>query len=238
MIDRFDGENSFLSNFFEHNPGVTVEHLFQATKADNKSDHGYVMGADTPGEAKRRGRRVSLRKDWESIKADIMLKFLRDKFSTAELREKLLATGDQELVEGNFWHDNYWGDCRCRRCVDEPGYNKLGQLLEQVRSELRESTSLSHDFCNHTITAECTWGDGPDVLVEGHNVPTFNLSPVENGGSIHGRVRDWQIDLTADEAENLGRHLIMSAARDRELNQICEDHDNVVQEMELSKSCN
>jgi len=232
MIDRFDGDYSFLSNFYFHSDGETVEHLFQAAKAITDEDREYVLSAASPGVAKKRGRAISLRPDWESVKADVMLALLRKKFAIPELKEKLLGTGDQELVEGNMWHDNYFGDCACHRCKEKIGYNKLGQLLMQIRDELRSELKekISHDLCNRTITAECTWGDGPDVLVEGHNFPTFNLSPVENSGSIHGRVRDWQVDLTADEADRLGADLIMAAARVRELNQICEDHDSVVQE--------
>ena len=56
---------------------------------------------------------------------------LRQKFGDAWLRAKLLATGDAELIEGNYWHDTFWGMCNGK------GENHLGRLLMEVRSELR-----------------------------------------------------------------------------------------------------
>jgi len=57
---------------------------------------------------------------------------LRLKFTKHEsLKEKLLATGDEELVEGNDWNDRVWGK------VDGVGENHLGRLLMKIRAELR-----------------------------------------------------------------------------------------------------
>ena len=143
MIDCFDGEFAFLSNF---HPSMitdgkewmlTVEHYFQAAKAEDKDDYIKIAAAFTPGEAKRLGRHIKLRSGWEEIKDQVMLDALRKKFAIPKLCEKLLATGDEELVEGNTWHDNYWGNCTCNRCKDIEGKNKLGKLLMQVREEIR-----------------------------------------------------------------------------------------------------
>ena len=61
------------------------------------------------------------------------------KFTMNEsLKERLLATGDEELVEGNEWHDNYWGNCTCDNCKDIPGRNQLGKTLMKVRADIRE----------------------------------------------------------------------------------------------------
>ena len=68
-----------------------------------------------------------------------MLIGLRKKFANPELRDLLLATGDEELVEGNYWHDNEWGNCTCPRCKNIPGKNKLGKLLMQVREEIKNN---------------------------------------------------------------------------------------------------
>ena len=81
------------------------------------------------------GKTVVLRKDWEPQKVNVMLDLLRRKFRQPDLRKMLLDTGDQKLVEGNGWHDNFWGKCICAKCPK--GKNVLGQLLMQVRSELR-----------------------------------------------------------------------------------------------------
>jgi ribA/ribD-fused uncharacterized protein len=142
MIRKFDGDKAFLSNFylstiaFEGDVYPTVEHAFQAAKTSDVGERASVRDAGAPGQAKRRGRKVTLRADWEEVKNDIMLGILRIKFRDPGLRALLLATGDAELVEGNWWHDRYWGQCDCARCKGQ-GRNILGNLLMQVRSELR-----------------------------------------------------------------------------------------------------
>ena len=142
MIDCFDGEYAFLSNFYEHPiqyNGIvypTNEHFFQAMKSLKEDERKMIAAAETPGKAKRLGRAITLRSDWETVKYDIMLMGLRLKFRNKELREKLRKTEDEYLVEGNYWHDNIWGDCSCERCCATPGRNMLGQLLMQVRNEI------------------------------------------------------------------------------------------------------
>ena len=140
MIDRFDGEYAFLSNYsaspFKDECGdffPTMEHYFQANKADNQNDYLHIAYAPTPGEAKRLGRKIQLRPDWEEIKDKVMLTGLRKKFTDPELRSLLLATGDEELIEGNYWGDTYWGVC------NGIGQNKLGKLLMQVREEIKNN---------------------------------------------------------------------------------------------------
>jgi ribA/ribD-fused uncharacterized protein len=84
-----------------------------------------------PGEAKRAGRKLVLRPYWETIKVDVMHDIVSDKFTrNPELRELLLAN-DEELVEGNNWHDTFWGIC------GGIGENHLGKILMLVRHEIR-----------------------------------------------------------------------------------------------------
>jgi ribA/ribD-fused uncharacterized protein len=138
-INSFEGDNAFLSNFYPSSIKVdditypTVEHAFQASKLD--PDNLWVKTAishlDTPGKAKRFGRKVTLRSNWEQIKNSIMLNLLRLKFSNSALKFLLLETGDEELIEGNYWNDTYWGVC------NGEGQNHLGKLLMQVREELK-----------------------------------------------------------------------------------------------------
>lgn len=137
-IDRFQGEYRWLSNFHEAEvmyDGImfpTNEHAFQATKANNFSERLWVLQSRTPGVAKRRGRKVNMRPDWEQVKIDIMYEINRDKFSRhPELREKLLATGRAELIEGNDWGDTFWGVC------DGKGKNNLGRILMNIRLSYR-----------------------------------------------------------------------------------------------------
>lgn len=143
MIKNFEGEYAFLSNFYfspmiiDNVVYTTNEHYFQAMKSLNPKERQAIVLAPTPGKAKHLGRKVSLRKDWEDIKEEVMLTGLRHKFSNPELRKKLLATGNEELIEGTTWHDNYWGICDCEACGRQ-GKNRLGKLLMQVREELAD----------------------------------------------------------------------------------------------------
>ena len=143
MIKNFEGEYAFLSNFYfspmiiDNVVYTTNEHYFQAMKSLNPKERQAIVLAPTPGKAKYLGRKVSLRKDWEDIKEEVMLTGLRHKFSNPELRKKLLATGNEELIEGTTWHDNYWGICDCETCGGQ-GKNRLGKLLMQVREELAD----------------------------------------------------------------------------------------------------
>lgn len=136
IIDSFTGKYYFLSNFFHHEiiyNGFTCptnEHGFHLAKTFNPQEQVKIADAPTPGDAKRLGRRVPLRPDWEQVKDSIMLELLRIKFTDPGLQQKLLATGNAMLIEGNTWGDIYWGVCRGR------GMNKLGKLLMQLRHEL------------------------------------------------------------------------------------------------------
>jgi ribA/ribD-fused uncharacterized protein len=149
-IDRFDGTKyEFLSNFhpspvvtrgrsgnLERIGCATVEHGFQACKALDPVQRRTIAAAPTPGEAKRRGRRATLRPDWDEIRDDIMRSLLAQKFRLGEpLGQRLMATDDAELIEGNTWGDRYWG------VVDGVGENRLGQLLMERRAELRAALS-------------------------------------------------------------------------------------------------
>lgn len=142
MICEFEGKYAFLSNFFPSSilyEGIvypTNEHFFQAMKTLNQEERKKIAAADTPGKAKRLGRHVQLRADWEQIKVDVMRTGLMLKFTDAELAQKLIDTGDEELIEGNWWHDNTWGSCFCNDCIHKPGRNLLGMLLMELRKEL------------------------------------------------------------------------------------------------------
>jgi ribA/ribD-fused uncharacterized protein len=145
-IRRFqydDGTHSPLSNFYvspfelDDYAWQTVEHYFQATKSSNPVGYHQVREAATPGEAKRLGRRVTLRADWEQVKLDVMRGALAAKFAKdSELAEWLLSTGDALLVEGNTWSDIFWGVC------NGVGSNWLGGLLMMRRAELRSEEKM------------------------------------------------------------------------------------------------
>ena len=132
MIDSFTGKYKFLSNFYMID-GWSVEHYYQANKATSDEGYNFVMAASTASEAKKRGRSLEIRSDWEKIKVGIMLECLITKFKYKELEKKLLDTGNEVLVEGNYWHDNFWGNCTCNKCKNIKGLNKLGKLLMFIR---------------------------------------------------------------------------------------------------------
>ncbi len=137
-ISKFQGEHRFLSNF--HPVEVTMdgqlylstEHAYQAAKTTNLATRTMIARTFNPGKAKRLGRLAALRPDWEEVKLEVMLDLLRKKFAHPKLRTKLLATGTEQLVEGNTWGDTFWGVC------DGMGDNHLGRLLMQVRDEIKE----------------------------------------------------------------------------------------------------
>jgi ribA/ribD-fused uncharacterized protein len=101
-----------------------------------------IAAAPTPGAAKRMGRHVPLRPDWESVKEDVMFLGLCLKFADEQLADWLLETGDEELVEGTTWHDNEWGNCSCPKCANIEGKNKLGKLLMRVRDMIKEERGI------------------------------------------------------------------------------------------------
>lgn len=137
IISSFSGEYAFLSNFFispiTHGrlKYMTVEHAFQASKTKDRVLRKRVAQISTPGKAKRYGRKLPLREDWEQVKIGVMRSLLRKKFRIPALRRLLLETGDAVLIEGNHWHDTFWGVCQGQ------GENHLGKLLMEVRDEIR-----------------------------------------------------------------------------------------------------
>ena len=139
MIEEFQGEYRWLSNFWMcpiKYAGVTwpsVEHAFQGMKSIDPTDRRNILNCRTPGEAKKLGKTVRLRADWEDIKVFCMTELLREKFSIPDLKERLLETGNEYLQEGNYYNDTFWGvDLRTGK-----GKNNLGKILMKVRDEMQ-----------------------------------------------------------------------------------------------------
>ena len=145
MIVEFRGECAFLSNFYNQPicvpgleiPAPTAEHAFQALKTRNREQQRWVLDSPMPAIAKRRGRSVTMRPDWNTARVDAMRDILEAKFADPKLAAKLTAIGDAQLVEGNYWHDQFWGSCLCPKHANTPGRNMLGELLMQIRAELK-----------------------------------------------------------------------------------------------------
>jgi ribA/ribD-fused uncharacterized protein len=143
-IVSFSNYHYFLSNFaptpveFDGRMYPTVEHAYQAAKSEDPQVRRVFEVLPSPRLAKQRGRAVRLRRDWDTVKVGIMRTLLERKFAPdSEMASKLLRTGSAELVEGNYWHDNFWGACDCMKCLRTPKQNVLGTLLMEVRDTLR-----------------------------------------------------------------------------------------------------
>lgn len=139
MINRFDGRYFFLSNFYQCKvvyDGIeysSAEAAFQAAKTTDY-DTRCIFAKLNPSQAKRLGRTIQLRPDWEDIKFNVMKDVVIRKFTqNPDLKQKLLDTGNAKLIEGNSWHDYIWGmNFSCTI-----GENNLGKILMEVRDELK-----------------------------------------------------------------------------------------------------
>ena len=148
MIDEFRGRYYFLSNLYPctiEYQGIkypTVEHFYVAMKVNDQqlingiyytpNDFREMISTiKIPEEVKKIGGKVKLRKNWSTKKLEIMNWVIREKFKDEKLAEMLLSTGDEKLVESNYWKDFYWGVCNGK------GENHLGKILMEVREELK-----------------------------------------------------------------------------------------------------
>ena len=137
-INSFRGEYAWLSNFYPVTityQGITYassEHMYQAWKrpAESRAAVATIQkpktaakGLNPPG--------------WHTgTKQEVMWEALKLKFQNPDLRAKLLATKGMELIENNRWHDNYWGNCTCYKCITIHGENMLGKMLMKLRDTL------------------------------------------------------------------------------------------------------
>jgi ribA/ribD-fused uncharacterized protein len=137
-VIRFNSDSSRWSWMSNFHPGPyeidglwwpTVEHYYQAQKTLDENDRGIIRNMSYPWQAKRYGKLVKLREDWDTVKVDVMEKSLRIKFAVGTVLEsRLLDTDGHVLVHLSPW-DSFWGS---------PGFNKLGKLLMQIRGDLRD----------------------------------------------------------------------------------------------------
>lgn len=136
MINDFRKQYFFLSNFYERPftyDGITYQNSEAAFQAQKTTDLQLrkEFANMKPDEAKKKGRRVPLREDWETVKMQAMYDVCLAKFSqNPDLAGRLIATGTETLEEGNDWGDTTWGT------VNGVGENRLGKVLMRIRSEL------------------------------------------------------------------------------------------------------
>lgn len=136
-IKGFFGRYRWLSNFWEVPVTYcgriypTAENAYQAAKVEDLTEElAKKFTSMTPGGAKRLGKRVKLKANWDKIKFAVMREILVSKFCGDDtLRRQLIATGDAYLEETNSWGDKCWGVYR------GVGDNNLGKLLMEIRAE-------------------------------------------------------------------------------------------------------
>lgn len=146
-ISEFRGKYRFLSSYYPKPviyEGVRYpsrEHAFHAAKTSDPDLRLQIAACGSPAEAKRLGQRVPLREDWTAVRVGVMTELIAAQVADdAFLADRLLDTGNATLREGNTWHDQIWGDCRCGRpACAAPGENRLGRAWMQVRDQLRQS---------------------------------------------------------------------------------------------------
>jgi len=140
MIKEFKEEYRWLSNFYPVNIEYgnlifpSVEHFYVAMKSQDDlfrlsiaSLSGYEANI-----AKKLGKTITLRADWDDIKLEVMEYALRQKFNVEKFKTLLLETKDEIIQEGNMWNDKFWGVC----LKTNEGENNLGKLIMKIREEL------------------------------------------------------------------------------------------------------
>ena len=139
MIKEFQKEYRWLSNFWFCRVQLdgewynSVEHAYVAAKTLDLEERKSIQKIENPGVAKRLGRKLTIRPDWDRVKLSIMESLVRQKFKTPYIRKELLATGDEILQEGNLWNDTFWGvDLHTGK-----GENHIGKILMKIREELK-----------------------------------------------------------------------------------------------------
>ena len=134
---------------FEDREFATAEHAYQAGKPRRDVVREWILSAPTPRLVAMAAHGLytwDIEPNWSKIKFDRMRDVLRAKFTQHDdLRELLLSTGDAQLVEvGRVANgvNRVWGE------VNGKGRNMLGELLMELRTELRavpdEQNSAGH----------------------------------------------------------------------------------------------
>lgn len=164
IISPFRGEYAVFSNFSKYPITLwdtnfpTTEHAYQWRKTIDPLDQNSVLFKEqigtskatglpvlftiptTASEAKAAGKNVALRPEWnEEFSIITMTEITIAKvIQHPYVKQKLQDTGESLIVEGNTWHDNFWGDCTCGlkdECKAE-GRNNLGKVWMKVRTML------------------------------------------------------------------------------------------------------
>lgn len=190
-INEFRGKYFFLSNFYQ--APITYQNLvfenneaaFQAAKCPDRMNEFCGLN---PSEAKRLGRHVELRSDWEEIKDEVMYQVCKAKFMQHdELRQRLIDTGNAELIEGNTWGDKTWGVC------DGVGENRLGKILMRIRTEINNACNVCIDIPNGAARIINT--------LEQHGFEAYVVGGCVRDSMLGITPKDWDICTSARPKE-------------------------------------
>lgn|GEM_PF-1370420 len=208
-IDQFKGKYRFLSNKFEVPVLMydlkygSADAAFHAGKHWRKEDQEKIAGC-APGRAAQQSKKLDIRSDWRQVKDAVMLEVVRQKFlQNMELKLKLLATGDAEIINGNSTHDNYWGHCICPECTERYKHNKLGKMLMQIRAEFRNI--LEPYICvdlpgGASLTAEASSDPerpGISIYLHSNDSGTFRVCGAKQ---LHGESGEFAMDIGCNES--------------------------------------
>lgn len=141
MIKEFQGNYRWLSNFapvdiqIDNRIYPSVEHAYMAMKApDNDEWKNFCANkSNSAGKVKKASRAIKLRHDWnDELRLILMSGLLMIKFTQEPFRSQLISTGNQNIQEGNYWNDKFFGIC----LKTGEGENHLGRLIMNIRDKI------------------------------------------------------------------------------------------------------
>jgi len=113
---------------------ASVEHAYQSEKSKDQAWKYFCFdSSNSPAVVKKKSKEIILREDWDEVKLKVMEYCLRKKFEQKPFLTKLLLTGSENIQEGNYWGDIFWGvDLKA---IPNYGENHLGRLIMKIRDE-------------------------------------------------------------------------------------------------------
>ncbi len=147
-IEGFSGYFEFMSNdfpaevFYQGHIYSNVSYAYHAARAPNEKMRNIIQKSPTLNSMYDIAKTFDEPKDWAFRQLKVMESLVRDKFRRSrELREKLQATGERELVNvmtADEDNAGFWG------VVGNKGQNQLGRVLEQIRKDIVDDIELEH----------------------------------------------------------------------------------------------